>query len=392
MIEACPICRVADAELLWHRDRSPLLQFLPVGQQPTDAEFGELFIVQCAACGHVYNRAFDESALTKIYTSDNLSNVPVTSGMRARLEQTAAWIGRDLFKDQTVVEVGGGSGDMARIVARDAREVFVHEPCRGIRQSAFRERNVVLIPEMFSAPTQPGAADLVICRHVLEHTTDPQRMLEEIASVLTPQGRVYIEVPNFEFIDRHAAVFDFHAAHVQYFAPERLGTLAARAGLHPVKQWASADSRDFGLLFARNGAGCAVTAAPGSRDPLAGRITRRHERYVQFFSEHPDRLLLYGATWTGVAFLNAFSPAPPFESVLDDNRDYAGLALYHPDTQVPVRPPDAAWLGAQGDLFICPYQHAEGISTKVRALGFEGRIQSINEDPVVHSATIVSVS
>ena len=127
MIDTCPVCRRADAEPLWQRDRSPLLQFLPVDQRPTDAEFGALHIVQCAACGHVYNRAFEASTLTKIYTSDHLSNVPVTPGMRARLERTAEWIGRQSFEHQTVVEIGGGSGELARIVARSAREVFVHE-------------------------------------------------------------------------------------------------------------------------------------------------------------------------------------------------------------------------------------------------------------------------
>jgi 2-polyprenyl-3-methyl-5-hydroxy-6-metoxy-1,4-benzoquinol methylase len=381
MIELCPICRGSAAAPLWHREQSPIFQFLPVGYQPVATDFCELQIVQCAACGHVYNRAFDASLPGRMYGSENLSNVPVTQGMRVRLEQTVDWIGRERLENRTVVEVGGGSGGMARSVARDARDVFVFEPSRGITQAAFRERNIILVPEMFSAISAPCTADVVICRHVLEHTIDPLGMLEEMRKVLSPDGCVYLEVPNFEFIDRHSALFDFHSAHVQYFTPGRLAALAATAGLYPSREWASDDGRDFGLLLAQTEAVRPVDNRPAASERLAARLSRRHQEYVAFLGARQDRLLLYGATWTAVAFLNAFADPPPFERVLDDNSGYAGLALYHPQMQVPVRLAEEAWLDVHGDLFICPYQHAEGITAKVRALGFEGRIHRINQDP-----------
>ncbi|HEX7964945.1 MAG TPA: class I SAM-dependent methyltransferase [Gammaproteobacteria bacterium] len=45
-------------------------------------------------------------------------------------------------------------------------------------------------------PFQDGRFQLVLCRHVIEHVPDAMRMVHELARVLVPGGRLYLECPD----------------------------------------------------------------------------------------------------------------------------------------------------------------------------------------------------
>lgn len=62
---------------------------------------------------------------------------------------------------------------------------------------------------------KPGRG--LILRHVLEHIHDPVQFLARIARANNGQGRIYIEVPCFEWICRRRAWFDVFYEHVNYF-------------------------------------------------------------------------------------------------------------------------------------------------------------------------------
>src|ERR1035437_4431924 len=47
-------------------------------------------------------------------------------------------------------------------------------------------------------PKQDQAYDLIILRHVLEHTHHPVDLVRDLAARLTPDGVIYIEVPNLD--------------------------------------------------------------------------------------------------------------------------------------------------------------------------------------------------
>ncbi len=54
-------------------------------------------------------------------------------------------------------------------------------------------------------PFRSAAFDIVLCTEVLEHTTDPAGVIEELIRVAGPGGRVIVSVPNEAVIDRAKA-------------------------------------------------------------------------------------------------------------------------------------------------------------------------------------------
>ena len=95
-----------------------------------------------------------------------------------------------------VLEVGAGRGRLLDALGRRGAKATGVEPSRTLWAAA-RERGVAVenVP-LERAEPQPGAQDLVIIWHVLEHLDRPDAALERIRPWLAPGGRVVISVPN----------------------------------------------------------------------------------------------------------------------------------------------------------------------------------------------------
>jgi hypothetical protein len=75
--------------------------------------------------------------------------------------------------------------------------------------------NPAIVKEYF-APSIGLRADGIILRHVLEHVEDPVAFLSAIGEA-NGGGKIYIEVPCFDWICKHRAWFDIFYEHVNYF-------------------------------------------------------------------------------------------------------------------------------------------------------------------------------
>lgn len=77
-----------------------------------------------------------------------------------------------------------------------------------------------------------GSYDLVIATHVVEHLIDFD-LLNRLNSLLTPDGLLYLEVPNsiqYEFCERREFLYYFDRLHVNHFTPHALSRAAAIFG------------------------------------------------------------------------------------------------------------------------------------------------------------------
>lgn len=379
MIDGCPICQGAEF-LDIHRRTLPIARWIPAGERPDENDFAELEIVGCAGCGHVFNRRYDEALAEKMYRDVLLTNIPVNVSMMDSLEDVARWIGVANYGGGRVVEIGCGGGHLARIFARDAEHVTVFEPSRGLRPESLPEANITLVNAEFRKSDVHAAADLVVCRQVLEHLADPLRAMRDIRAIMAPAGAAYLEVPDAAFVAEHASVWDLYLGHVQYFGRANLVRLAEQAGLRVERIVDLKAGHDFGVLLRRDGAPSEMPAAdPGKLavGDLGGRLRTVVERSRAALERCNGPVALYGSTSHGQVFLNTCSDIRPFEAVFDDNEDYRGFALFSRDQVVPVMPPTEVRLADINTIVITAFLHDLGIASKLRRSGFEGRILTI---------------
>src|SRR5258707_8763567 len=88
----CVVCGSGDAVTIWWVARTPMHAVRPSGVADHAGGFGQLDIAACSKCGHLSNRAFDTDAADELYGALVLTNEPVSAGMIAAVDETAALI------------------------------------------------------------------------------------------------------------------------------------------------------------------------------------------------------------------------------------------------------------------------------------------------------------
>lgn len=121
-----------------------------------------------------------------------------------------------------VLEIGCGHGSLLQHLKQDGMDVYGTDLDRE-RIRFLKEKGIPCYPcDAAATPFPDHSVEVVICSELLEHVSDPQRVVQEIRRVLKEDGRVYCSVPYMRHCDCHE--------HVRFFSESDLWTLFAREG------------------------------------------------------------------------------------------------------------------------------------------------------------------
>lgn len=159
----------------------------------------------------------------------------------------AARLLRQLPPSGSVLELGPGSGAMTKVlVARGYQVTVVENDPQALEAMRALNVNTVeadLDQNQWLADLAGIQFDAVLACDVLEHLRDPQRLLHALSSVLKPQGRIVISVPNIAYAGVVAAlrngVFDYvdkgilDRTHVRFFTQRTMHSMLLDSGWSP---------------------------------------------------------------------------------------------------------------------------------------------------------------
>jgi 2-polyprenyl-3-methyl-5-hydroxy-6-metoxy-1,4-benzoquinol methylase len=146
-----------------------------------------------------------------------------------------------------LLDVGCGTGDFLRVARARGWRVSGTELSPYALKAAMADGLAVMGGEVWEAGFPSDAFDVVTCWHVIEHASDPRRLLEEVRRVLRPGGWLVLATPNLEDrIFRAAYVLargrrpplfeaDERELHLFHFSAGTLRRLVASAGLDVVE-------------------------------------------------------------------------------------------------------------------------------------------------------------
>lgn len=167
---------------------------------------GDVVLVRDLDSGLIFNQAFQPELMQ--YDADYQNEQAVSSVFRAHLDEVAAII-QTHFQDRTLIEVGCGKGYfLEHLLARGFAITGLDPTYEGDSPHVIKQ---------YFTPQIGLSADGIVLRHVLEHVRDPVGFLRHIRDSNSGAGRVYIEVPCFDWICAHRAWFDIFYEHVNYF-------------------------------------------------------------------------------------------------------------------------------------------------------------------------------
>ena len=231
----CPVCGSDSLSEFLSRKQVPVHQNLLMRDQEAAVNIprGDLALLVCHDCGFIFNSAFDPQ---KIMYGEDYEN---TQACSPSFSEYLDGLVRRMIVDQDVrdchvVEVGCGNGLFLRkLVAYDGAGIHGSgfDPSYRGADSELDGR-LKFSARYYDAECADVPADVIVCRHVIEHVPRPLKMLEDIKTALAhaPKARIFFETPCVEWILANLVVWDFFYEHCSYFSAASLSTAFLAAG------------------------------------------------------------------------------------------------------------------------------------------------------------------
>ncbi len=152
----------------------------------------------------------DLTAISKVYESKVLSGWERLYAMKSR----AAFEGfRPWFQKGSALELGCADGEMTQWIARefstitivDGSQKFLSQVQERLSSSELQKK-CSLVHSLFEEFETEQRFDQIFLCHVLEHLENPKLVLQKIKKLLSPNGHLFILVPNADSIHRYIGV------------------------------------------------------------------------------------------------------------------------------------------------------------------------------------------
>lgn len=387
----CPVCRSTHTAVFIDISGVPVFcnALCESRAEALAAPRGEIRLAYCADCGHVFNAAFDPELLK--YAPGYETSLHFSPRFQSYAEDTARrLVDRYGLRSKTVLEIGCGQGEfLALLCAAGGNRGLGFDPSHLPREAGGEgSPQITFIQDLYSERYAHYHADLVCCRHVLEHVARPADLLGQLRRTIGDRREtvVFIEVPNVLYTLRDMGIWDLIYEHCSYFSASSLRTAFVLSGF-AVRDLQEAYGEQFlwvealpdGGSPARGDHGAAV---PSELGRLVAAFAARYEEKVANWKAETRRMVAAGrrtAIWgggsKGVTFLNTLGVREEIAWVVDINPRKQGMHV--PGTGQPIIAPQVLKdYGIDRILLMNPIYRTE-IEDQVRQLGLDAEIYCV---------------
>jgi len=192
---------------------------------------GNLSLVVCEECGFVFNQAFEPSTLSYGEDYDNTQSCsPMFAEYLSHLAQHLVF--EKGIQNCRIVEVGCGKGLFLRKLTEAGGNTGYGFDPSYVGPATDLDGRLHFEKRYYGPECAETCADVIVCRHVIEHVPNPLDLLHTIRQTLanSPRAKVFFETPAVEWILRNQVIWDFFYEHCSYFSPDSLTTAFEATG------------------------------------------------------------------------------------------------------------------------------------------------------------------
>lgn len=388
---ACPVCDAHDTVDCVRIAGVPVYCNVLFEQrsEALAAPLGDMDLVCCRGCGHLFNAAFDPARVE--YSSAYENSLHHSPRFQAyALAQAQRLVAEHGLRNGNVVEIACGQGDFLHLLCELGGNRGIgfdpsYTPGRSDAVSA--TPGLRFVADYYSEAHAEVAADLICCRHALEHMARPVEFLRGLRRTVGDRPTVlFFEVPNSLYTLGDLGVWDLIYEHCGYFWAGSLATAFERAGFQGTRL-----ATEFGGQYLTIDAVPGVAPGAGAGD--SGGLTTDLQSVVQLASRFGDayrarlehwravldrlrgqhrRAVLWGAGSKGVSFVNALLAGDVIDCLIDLNPHKHGRFV--PGTGHEVRAPESLAARPPDAVIVMNPLYAGEIGAALRAMGIEAEL------------------
>ena len=332
---SCPNCRASNLMPFYQIDGVPAHSCLlmPEREQALGYPTGDLHLAFCENCGFITNQRFDMGL--EEYSPLYEETQHFSARFNAFAHSLASrWIETYGIRDKQILEIGCGKGEFLDLLCElgGNRGIGVDPGCIPERMTEEARSRITVIQDYYSEKYSDLTADVVLCRHTLEHIPNTLEFVSMIRRALEirPETLVLFELPDTTRVLHDRAFWDLYYEHCSYFTAGSLARLfrSCRFDLLELRR----DYDDQYLLIAalpskapteeslelENDFEETKSKVLAFRDDYDAKIQEWKSRLVEL-SKAGNRIIAWGSGSKCVSFLTTLGIGPEIDYVVDIN-------------------------------------------------------------------------
>lgn len=331
----CSVCSSKDVFVFWEATGLPIFCNVLCASRDEARQIprGDIQLAFCHRCGLISNLAFEPKRLT--YSADYENSLHFSPRFQKYADELAArLVERHALLNKVILEIACGKGNFLRSLCRLGNNRGIgfdpsYEPAESDDDTI---EHITYIQDYYSERYADHPADLICCRHALEHMADPLAFLRNLRRTIGTRTdtSVFFEVPNALYMLRELGIWDLIYEHCSYFVPQALSYLFRVSGFDVLDVTEGFDGQ-FLCLEARPNGRIGETAQLDGGElgqvasdvrSFADQYEKKWETWRRRLDEmHRDgkRVVVWGAGSKGVTFLNVLRTKDLIQYVVDIN-------------------------------------------------------------------------
>jgi 2-polyprenyl-3-methyl-5-hydroxy-6-metoxy-1,4-benzoquinol methylase len=381
----CPICSGQEFIDFFQSKEVPSQDGVvwPSKEAAINAPRGEVNLVYCQKCAHIFNKTFDQRKITFLDYDFSLHYSSTYQQFNQVLIK--ALIDRHQLHQKTILEVASGKGHflVALCEAGDNRGVGIDPSYEKVDDLVFDATQVQFIKNYYTDAYSNLKVDFIVCRHLIDELEQPVEFLTLMKQNLkqNPQSAIYLEVPNAQKTFSKSLIWNIGYAKRSWFSSYSITYLLQQAGYKNIRVEEFLDGDYLGVEAFPDFSGDAVQAIAQEKPfQQLKSFSNNYQEGVSGWQQKLDswdaqkyKIALWGAGMRGINFLSHFSNLKNLALVIDINPLRQGK--YLPKSGFQVRAPEALKEQKVDVILISNATYQNEIMAQAKALGFTGHFE-----------------